>query len=67
MRKNYFTLTELGLVVVSLMILGGLSFTIFKHARTQAIEGVCANNMRIIQSGVIAYQSDWGELPLLGF
>ncbi|MFC7339366.1 type II secretion system protein [Haloferula chungangensis] len=58
-----FTLVELMVVVVIILVLGSLAFVATKSVKSRVDQAVCANNMRQIGIALQAYADDHGEYP----
>lgn len=62
MRKGGFTLVEILIVLVILMILAALLFPVFSSVRAKARQTACASNLRQIGLAVIMYTQDYDDL-----
>jgi prepilin-type N-terminal cleavage/methylation domain-containing protein/prepilin-type processing-associated H-X9-DG protein len=62
-RPPAFTLVELLVVLAIIVILLALLLSLFATARASARKAACANNLRQIGGGLIAYDQDYGRLP----
>ena len=63
--RRGFTLVELIVVIAIIVILMGLLYPVFAHARTKAYEAGCITNLRQLQMAMRQYCSDHdGRFPL---
>jgi prepilin-type processing-associated H-X9-DG protein len=62
-RPAAFTLVELLVVVGIVVILIALLLSAVAGVRAAAAKAACANNLRQIGAGLVAYDQDFGRLP----
>jgi len=62
-NKKAFTVIELLLVMVVIIILAGLFFNAFKGASRSALKVSCASNIRSIVKSLYIYTEDYPEFP----
>jgi prepilin-type N-terminal cleavage/methylation domain-containing protein/prepilin-type processing-associated H-X9-DG protein len=60
-RSHGFTLIELMVVMVIIMILAAILFPVFAQARDKARQTVCLSNLKQITMAVLMYANDWNE------
>ena len=58
-----FTLVEVLVSMMIVLILSGLLFTVGSQSIRRAHEVVCLLNMKQIHSAVLLYEADYGEYP----
>lgn len=61
--KKAFTLTELLVAIVIVLVLASLLLPVFSQVRDVSKETVCVSNLRQIYTAIKLYQGDYGEYP----
>lgn len=63
-RRDAFTVMELIVVVGVIMVLAGLAFAVYMHAKAKGGQATCANNLRELGQTLLMYaQDNGGYLP----
>jgi prepilin-type N-terminal cleavage/methylation domain-containing protein len=63
-KKKYFTLVEMLVVIAIIGILAGILLPVFASARARGHETSCANNLKQLMVSVVAYRQDYGDKKL---
>ncbi len=64
LKKQYFTLVEMLVVIAIIGILAGILLPVFSSARARGHETNCANNLKQLMVATVAYRQDYGDKAL---